>query len=78
MRRLNLFIHVWDRCISGFSDRRLLSQIVITGEKTLPVLEAAHIKPYSEQGLHEIQNGGFFALISIFFTIKISWKLTKI
>jgi putative restriction endonuclease len=29
----------------------------ITGEKTLPVLEAAHIKPYSEDGPHEIQNG---------------------
>ncbi len=29
----------------------------ITGEKTLPVLEAAHIKPYAEQGPHEIRNG---------------------
>lgn len=29
----------------------------ITGEKTLPVLEAAHIKPYSEQGPHEVCNG---------------------
>ena len=29
----------------------------ITGEKTLPVLEAAHIKPYSLQGPHEIKNG---------------------
>ena len=29
----------------------------ITGEKTLPVLEAAHIKPYSNDGPHEIQNG---------------------
>lgn len=29
----------------------------ITGEKTLPVLEAAHIKPYSEQGPHKISNG---------------------
>lgn len=29
----------------------------ITGEKTLPVLEAAHIKPYSEEGPHEIDNG---------------------
>lgn len=26
----------------------------ITGEKTLPVLEAAHIKPYSSEGPHEI------------------------
>lgn len=28
----------------------------ITGEKTLPVLEAAHIKPYSETGPHIISN----------------------
>ena len=29
----------------------------ITGEKTLPALEAAHIKPYSESGPHSINNG---------------------
>jgi len=29
----------------------------ISGEKTLPVLEAAHIKPYSESGPHLISNG---------------------
>jgi putative restriction endonuclease len=29
----------------------------ITGEKTLPVLEAAHIKPYAEEGPHSINNG---------------------
>jgi putative restriction endonuclease len=29
----------------------------ITGEKILPVLEAAHIKPYAEQGPHQISNG---------------------
>jgi putative restriction endonuclease len=29
----------------------------ITGERTLPVLEAAHIKPYSSGGPHEPQNG---------------------
>ncbi|WP_353893556.1 HNH endonuclease [Proteinivorax hydrogeniformans] len=29
----------------------------ITGEKTLPVLEAAHIKPYSLKGPHEVKNG---------------------
>jgi putative restriction endonuclease len=29
----------------------------VTGEKTLPVLEAAHIKPYSLDGPHEINNG---------------------
>lgn len=29
----------------------------ITGEKTLPVLEAAHIKPYAEDGPHSVNNG---------------------
>jgi putative restriction endonuclease len=29
----------------------------VTGEKTLPVLEAAHIKPYSLHGPHRINNG---------------------
>lgn len=29
----------------------------ITGEKTLPVLEAAHIKPYADSGPHFISNG---------------------
>jgi putative restriction endonuclease len=29
----------------------------ITGERTLPVLEAAHIKPYSLVGRHEVSNG---------------------
>jgi len=29
----------------------------ITGEKTLPVLEAAHIKPFSHNGPHSINNG---------------------
>ena len=29
----------------------------VTGEKTLPVLEAAHIKPYAEQGPHRTHNG---------------------
>lgn len=29
----------------------------ITGENTLPVLEAAHIKPFSESGPHEVSNG---------------------
>jgi putative restriction endonuclease len=30
-----------------------------TGERTLPVLEAAHIQPYSEDGPHDIRNGLF-------------------
>jgi putative restriction endonuclease len=29
----------------------------ITGESTLPVLEAAHIRRYSDEGPHEVQNG---------------------
>lgn len=29
----------------------------ITGERTLPVLEAAHIKPYAQSGPHVISNG---------------------
>lgn len=29
----------------------------ISGEKTLPALEAAHIKPYAESGPHLVQNG---------------------
>lgn len=29
----------------------------ITGERTLPVLEAAHIKPYAKSGPHKINNG---------------------
>jgi len=29
----------------------------ITGERTLPVLEAAHIKPYASQGPHRVSNG---------------------
>lgn len=31
----------------------------ITGEKTLPVLQASHIKPYAESGPHEVRNGLF-------------------
>ncbi len=29
----------------------------MTGEKTLPVLEAAHIKPYAHEGPHDVRNG---------------------
>lgn len=29
----------------------------ISGEKTLPALEAAHIKPYSKGGIHSVKNG---------------------
>lgn len=33
------------------------NKCVISGEKTGPVLEAAHIKPYAEKGPHVISNG---------------------
>ena len=29
----------------------------ITGERVLPVLEAAHVRPYAEGGVHSIENG---------------------
>ena len=29
----------------------------ISGEKTMPVLQAAHIRPYSEDGPHQVSNG---------------------
>lgn len=32
-------------------------QCAITGEHTLPVLEAAHILPFAEQGPHHVSNG---------------------
>jgi len=32
----------------------------ITREKALPVLEAAHIRPYSQEGPHEVKNGILF------------------
>lgn len=33
---------------------------VVTRERTLPALEAAHIRPYAEGGSHEVQNGLLF------------------
>jgi len=29
----------------------------VTGERTLPVLEAAHIRPYADGGAHDVRNG---------------------
>ena len=29
----------------------------VTGERTLPILDAAHIRPYAEGGAHELANG---------------------
>jgi len=39
--------------VTDFYDRRC----AVTGERTLPVLEAAHIKPYSDGGANAITNG---------------------
>ena len=59
----------------------------ITGEKTLPVLEAAHIKPYAAQGPHDISNGillksdfhtlfdGGYITIDPSFTVEVSKRL---
>jgi putative restriction endonuclease len=33
------------------------ARCAITGEKTLPALEAGHIRPYAKSGPHEIRNG---------------------
>jgi putative restriction endonuclease len=34
-----------------------LRRCAVTGERTLPVLEAAHIRPYADNGPHLIKNG---------------------
>lgn len=34
-----------------------LRRCAVTGERTLPVLEAAHIKPYAADGPHAVRNG---------------------
>jgi len=34
-----------------------LRRCAVTGEKTLPVLEAAHIRPYTLEGPHSVKNG---------------------
>lgn len=39
--------------VTDIYDRRC----AVTGERTLPVLQAAHIKPYSAEGPHEPRNG---------------------
>lgn len=39
--------------VTDIYDRRC----AVTRERTLPALEAAHIRPYSEGGAHETQNG---------------------
>ena len=32
-------------------------QCALTGERTLPILDAAHIRPYEEGGEHDVMNG---------------------
>jgi putative restriction endonuclease len=39
--------------VTGVYDRRC----AVTGERTLPILDAAHIRPYSDGGIHEVTNG---------------------
>jgi putative restriction endonuclease len=39
--------------VTGVYQRRC----AVTGERTLPILDAAHIRPYGEGGDHEITNG---------------------
>ena len=40
-------------CVTDAYERRC----TVTKERTLPVLEAAHIKPYADGGEHRIDNG---------------------
>jgi putative restriction endonuclease len=61
----------------------------ITGEKTLPVLEAAHIKPYSLNGPHAVNNGVLlrrdfhtlfdrgYLTIDKDFTVIVSWRIKE-
>lgn len=42
----------------------------ISGEKTLPVLEAAHIKPFAEHGPHIIKNGLLLRSDSIYYSTR--------
>ena len=47
-----------DRALSAFSvTEAYAGRCVVTQEKTLPALEAAHIRPYARSGTHEIGNG---------------------
>jgi putative restriction endonuclease len=43
----------------------------VTGERTLPVLDAAHIRPYAELGPHKLDNG-------ILLTTSVSWGISKL
>lgn len=54
------------RCRLGQGGFRILvteayqRRCALTGERTLPVLDAAHIKPYSRSGPHRVENGLLF------------------
>ena len=48
---------VWARGLSAFSSPMYRRRCAVTGERTLPVLEAAHVRPYAEGGRHELANG---------------------
>jgi len=37
--------------------KSIYGKCAVSGEHSTPVLEAAHIRPYSEAGSHEIKNG---------------------
>jgi putative restriction endonuclease len=39
--------------VTDFYERRC----AVTGEKTLPILDAAHIRPFAEGGANEVSNG---------------------
>jgi len=43
--------------LKAFSKRNSSGLRAMTGEKALPVLQAAHIRPVSEGGVHRIDNG---------------------
>ena len=43
--------------MTGWQRRTIDNRCAVTGEKTLPVLDAAHILPYSKGGSHDVRNG---------------------
>jgi len=47
--------------VPGGRDRQLWPACAISGERTLPVLDAAHIKAYSVGGRHEVSNGSIYS-----------------
>ncbi len=51
------YLKLWHENGVRFIIIGIASSAAISGEKTLPVLEAAHIKPYSQEGPHNTSNG---------------------